>query len=107
MRYVMKESKGEANGLREMLQAVPGRRLHRVSISVSAETRATMRNLRLVRFFYFHIGAGYDALGPAVCEALWPSWREQQARHEKGERGPPLLSEAIEAARAAGTLPTS
>jgi hypothetical protein len=67
-RYVSKEARGEANGLREVLQAVPGRRVFRASTKLTKVTRVTMRNLRLRRSEYMRTGA---SLSPLVAEWLW------------------------------------
>lgn len=71
-RYVAKEAAGEANGLREVLEAVPGRRIFRVSQRITAETRCTMRNLRLVRFYF--VACGRDVVPPPPVAERAYAW---------------------------------
>lgn len=78
--YVSKASKGEANGLLEVIQAVPGRRVFRASVKLTGRTRVTMRNLRLKRAAWMRWGIAMD------CKSVEWIWEEERRRAEARQR---------------------
>lgn len=97
-RYVSKEAAGSAGGLREVLRAMPGRRIFSVSLKITGETRCTMRNLRSLR--YLHMRGWRDRLEDpshlccASVEQLMEIDRQEQlleVRELVAERGPPWV----------------
>jgi hypothetical protein len=88
-RYMAKEAAGEQTGLREILEALPGRRIYRASIRLTAETRATMRNLRLRRWAHRYFNGGVvqtgldlDLTNLRFVEDLWRQHREHLDRQQ-------------------------
>lgn len=69
-RYLGKEAeRGEHGHLLEVLRAMPGRRLARVSVTLTRRTRATMRNYRLRRWCWYEMRLPRSArLSPADAE---------------------------------------
>ena len=80
---------GKREDLRRVLEISKGRRLARGSNALTARTRSTMRNARLVR--YFHVQANRIPLitpTPAVAEKMHRMWRVRQAWIDAGHPPP-------------------
>lgn len=106
-RYMAKEASGESHAMAEVLRAMPGRRVFRASTKLTAETRATMRNMRLRRWAHHYCrGRGLvPPRDPADVERLWQRVRaEADARQREAtflvglelafERPPPPWQDA-------------
>lgn len=65
-------AKGASGELLEVLKALPGRRIFRASVRVTAQTRCTMRNLRSIRGLYRRSGVTYT---PHEAERYLPIMR--------------------------------
>jgi hypothetical protein len=98
-RYLTKEAAGESLGLREILAALPGRRVFSVSTKITGETRSTMRNCRRVRWAWATVSRRKWSC--AQAEMVWLIDRESRERRQAettfvvmaevafGLRGPP------------------
>lgn len=91
-RYVTKEAAGDAGGLRELLDALPGRRVFSVSTKLTASTRATMRTARYRRFLFHRGMSSAGEARAAEIERLYGLIREHDEQREQeaiARRGPP------------------
>jgi hypothetical protein len=80
-RYVSKEAAGDGAALREVLEAVPGRRVFRASVKLTRETRCTMRNLRRRRFLFVRYGLrGLD------CRNVELTFAQKRAEEDARQR---------------------